>query len=96
VLPLVENAIKHGRRTSPMPLRIQIDARIEADALLIDVKNTGRWVEGDASAEPSAGTGTGLRNLRERLAAHYPGRHRFDVYEEGGWVHARIRIDDER
>src|SRR5262245_30627641 len=96
VLPLVENAIKHGRRTSPLPLRIHVDARIEADALLIEVQNTGRWVEAGASSEGSAGTGTGLRNLRERLAVHYPGRHRFDVYEEGGSVHARIRIDNER
>ncbi len=41
------------------------------------------------------GTGTGLRNLRERLAAHYPGRHRLDVHEKDGWVHARIRVGDE-
>jgi len=91
---LVENAIKHGRRTSPLPLRIHVDARIEADALLIEVQNTGRWVEAGAPSEGSAGTGTGLRNLRERLVAHYPGQHRFDVYEEGGSVHARIRIGD--
>ena len=96
VLPLVENAIKHGRRTSPMPLRIQVDGRIEADALIIEVQNTGRWAGAGQSSEPPAGTGTGLRNLRERLAAHYPWRHRFDVYEEGGSVHARIRIGDGR
>jgi signal transduction histidine kinase len=95
VLPLVENAIKHGRRTSPLPLRIHVDARIEAGALLIEVQNTGRWIEPGPSERP-AGTGTGLRNLRERLAAHYPGRHRFDLYEEGGSMHARIRIGDGR
>ena len=89
VLPLVENAIKHGRRTSPMPLRVHVEGRIEADALILEVQNTGRWAG-------AAGTGTGLRNLQERLAAHYPWRHRFDVYEEGGSVHARIRIGDGR
>src|SRR5262245_23220588 len=95
VLPLVENAIKHGRRTSPLPLRIHVDARVEGGALLIEVQNTARWLEAGRSSERSAGTGTGLRNLRERLAAHYPGRHRFDVYEEGVSVYARIRIADE-
>jgi hypothetical protein len=60
------------------------------------VQNTGRWLEAGASSEGPAGTGTGLRNLRERLVAHYPGRHRFDIYEEGGSVHARIRIGDGR
>jgi two-component system LytT family sensor kinase len=94
VLPLVENAIKHGRRASAMPLRIRVVGRVETDVLHIEVQNTGRWADAVQPSPPSAGTGTGLRNLRERLAANYPGRHRFDVYEEGGWVHARIRIGD--
>lgn len=96
VLPLVENAIKHGRRTSGMPLRIEVAARIEQDSSLrIEVKNTGAWL---APSQPAAvnGTDTGLHNVRERLRAHYDGHHTFDLYEEGGWVHARIRIDDDR
>jgi signal transduction histidine kinase len=96
VLPLVENAIKHGRRTSALPLRIRVAARVEADALHIEVQNTGRWAGATSASAPPAGTGTGLRNLRERLAAHYAGRYRFDVNEEGGWVHARLRIGDRR
>jgi len=92
----VENAIKHGRRTSPMPLRIQVEGRIEADALIIEVRNTGRWAGAGLPSDPPAGTGTGLRNLQERLVAHYPWRHRFDMYEEDGSVHARIRIGDGR
>jgi hypothetical protein len=94
VLPLVENAIKHGQRTSAMPLRIRVTGRFEHRALQIEVKNTGTWLP--QSAARLAGTDTGLHNVRERLRAHYHGRHAFDVYEEGGWVHARIRIDDER
>jgi hypothetical protein len=96
VLPLVENAIKHGQRTSAMPLRVKVSGRLVNGELHIAVSNTGRWV---ASTEPgvhAAGTDTGLHNVRERLHAHYGGRHAFDVYEDGGWVHARIRIDDAR
>jgi signal transduction histidine kinase len=96
VLPLVENAIKHGRRTSAMPLRIEVAARIEqGSSLLIEVKNTGSWVTASESTH-AVGTHTGLPNVRERLQAHYHGRHAFDVYEDSGWVHARIRIDDGR
>lgn len=94
VLPLVENAIKHGQRTSGMPLRIRITGRIENGALWIEVNNSGTWLP--PSAARVAGTDTGLHNVRERLRAHYAGRHAFDVYEQDGWVHARIRIDDER
>jgi two-component system LytT family sensor kinase len=95
VLPLVENAIKHGQLTSPKPLRIDVAGRVERGALLIEVKNTGSWV---TASQPThaVGTDTGLPNVRERLQAHYHGRHAFDVYEGSGWVHARIRIDDDR
>src|SRR5690606_13653287 len=92
VLPLVENAVKYGPHTRPMPLRIHVSGRVEGRALCVEVKNTGRWV---APSRPEAGgTGTGLDNVRQRIAELYPGRHRLDVFEEGAWVHARIRIDD--
>ncbi|HJR69752.1 MAG TPA: histidine kinase [Gammaproteobacteria bacterium] len=95
VLPLVENAIKHGRRMSALPLRIEVTARIvNGSSLQIEVKNTGAWIT--ASQPTPAGTDTGLHNVRERLREHYAGRHVFDVYENDGWVHARIRIDHER
>jgi two-component system LytT family sensor kinase len=94
VLPLVENAIKHGQRTSAMPLRIDVAARTEGSALVIEVKNTGKWVAASRPAASTAGTDTGLHNVRERLRAHYHRRHAFEVYEDGGWVHACIRIGD--
>ncbi|MEQ1504397.1 MAG: histidine kinase [Myxococcota bacterium] len=59
VQPLVENAVKHGMRTGPVPLRVTVDARVVDDRLAVTVTNTGRL-------EP-LGTGVGLRNLRDRL-----------------------------
>jgi hypothetical protein len=38
------------------------------------------------------GLGVGLANVRERLARLYPGRHRFEVGQENGWVQARIEL----
>jgi hypothetical protein len=96
VLPLVENAIKHGQRTSAKPLKIRVAGLIDGASLLIEVKNTGRWATPSNSARSYDGTDTGLQNVRERLLARYPGRHAFEVYEDDGWVHARIRIDDAR
>jgi LytS/YehU family sensor histidine kinase len=93
VLPLVENAIKHGQRMSAMPLRVEITGRVEHGELHITVKNTGKWVTTASDVVVhTEGTNTGLHNVRERLQALYPGRHAFDVQEDGGWVCARIRI----
>src|SRR5206468_3138547 len=41
--PLAENAIKFGVRTSPMPLRLRVSARVAGNGLLIEMANTGAW-----------------------------------------------------
>jgi hypothetical protein len=70
VQPLLENAIKYGQQTSPMPLSIRIEAQGTGDQLHLMVENTGSWVEPSASS-PNPGKGTGLgmgiSNLRRRL-----------------------------
>jgi len=92
VLPLVENAVKHGQHTSPTPLRVRVTGTVTAEALVVEVANTGHWRE--AAATPD-GTGTGLDNVRRRLEAQHPDQHRFTVGEDDGWVRARIEIDTE-
>jgi two-component system LytT family sensor kinase len=90
VHPLVENAIKYGLETSGKPLRVRVSARREGARLVIQVANTGTWLP-TASA---SGTGTGLRNLRERLRHLYRDRHRFTIGDGGdGWVRATIEIE---
>ncbi|MFO8099758.1 MAG: histidine kinase [Salinibacter sp.] len=90
VLPLVENTIKHGQRTSPEPLRVRIHGTVADDVLRIMVANTGHWRN---STPDTTGTGTGLDNVRTRLEAQYPDQHRFEIWEEDGWVRARIALD---
>jgi two-component system, LytTR family, sensor kinase len=91
--PLAENAVKYGIRTSPCPLRVTIAARAAGPSLVVEVANTGRWCE--PMADPvQNGLGVGLENVRQRLARLYPGRHRFQVGQEDGWVRARIEIAD--
>jgi hypothetical protein len=88
LLPLVENAIKYGSRTSPGVLRLAIRARREDGALVIVVANTGTWLEPDATRPDS--TGIGLENLRQRLRRYYPAAHTFTTEAGDGWVIARL------
>ncbi|WP_251979484.1 sensor histidine kinase [Salinibacter ruber] len=89
VLPLVENAIQHGPYTSPTPLHVRVTGTLTEDVLVVEVANTGHW-----RAPPDAdGTGTGLDNVRRRLATQHPDRHRLAVTEDDGWVRVRIELD---
>ena len=63
VEPLLDNALKHGAATSPDPLRITVDCRVEESTLVIEVDNSGAWIEPATSGR----RGTGLANLRKRL-----------------------------
>ncbi|MEI8370629.1 MAG: histidine kinase [Planctomycetia bacterium] len=61
--PLLDNALKHGAITSPAPLRIVVDCRMEGSTLVVTVDNSGAWIEPGADGR----RGTGLANLRKRL-----------------------------
>ena len=63
VEPLLDNALKHGAITSPTPLRIVVDCRMEGSTLVVTVDNSGTWIEPGADGRH----GTGLANLRRRL-----------------------------
>jgi LytS/YehU family sensor histidine kinase len=65
VQPLLENAIKYGQQTSPMPLSIRIQTQLTGEILHLVVENSGSWV--DPSASQGMGMGIGISNLRRRL-----------------------------
>ncbi len=92
LLPLVENAVKHGGATSPDRLDLRLEARRdETGAVVITVANTGRWLEaGEPRSAPS--TGVGLENFRARLHGAFPGAHTFDLAGRDGWVTVALRI----
>jgi two-component system, LytTR family, sensor kinase len=92
--PLVENSVKYGLETSARPLKVEVRARREGRMLHIEVVNTGRWIASVAGPVATGnGTGTGLRNLRERLRHIYPDRHALSIGEADGWVRAVMSID---
>jgi LytS/YehU family sensor histidine kinase len=92
--PLIENAIKFGMQTSPLPLMIEIMATGANGSLHLEVVNTGKWKEPAKvpSSQLSNGTGIGLENVRQRLEQAFAGNYAFDIFERNGRVHAVLDI----
>ena len=80
VQPLVENSVRHGISPLPGGGRVSISAGRRGDALLLEVRDSGRGLGG------GGGQGFGLRSVRERLDLHYGGACRFDLREDSGVV----------
>jgi LytS/YehU family sensor histidine kinase len=92
--PLVENALKYGMQTSALPLVIEVKAQSQNGTLQIAVVNSGRLMTKPRAGVPTSnGAGIGLENVRQRLAQTFPARHRFNVFERDGRVHAELEIN---
>ncbi len=91
--PLIENSIKYGMHTSPMPLEVKISISFQNDRLSIDVSNTGKLSdEQEKSAEKADIHGTSVENMKKRLEIMFKDKFTFQLFERDGWVHARILI----
>lgn len=80
--PLVENAVRHGLAKRSSATLLRIEARREADELVLSVTD-----DGPGPAETSAtGSGVGLGTTRERLATLYGDQGRLELIRtpEGG------------
>lgn len=64
--PLVENAVKHGVGSVDRAVRVRIRAKAADDILVVEVENDAPEI-----AHPAQGTGVGLKNVAERLAARF-------------------------
>ena len=73
LLPLVENAVKHGVEPKPGAVQVDIDVRAEHGTL------TFRVVDDGAGFTHDGGSGIGIANVRERLAALFNGRANVSV-----------------
>ena len=92
LLPLVENAIKHGGATSPDVLTLRIATRTpHPDTVEIEIANTGRWLAPD-EPRTAASHGIGLENLRARLARSFPPTPPLDISSRDGWVFLVLRL----
>ncbi len=96
--PLVENAVKYGRQTSPEKLDITISVGYDIDEnMFLEVANTGAWMEPEQRKETNS-TGIGLDNLKQRIEKIYQGEAAVATLNEEDWVRVRliIPIDKEK
>lgn len=63
--PLVENAIRHGIAPRVSPGQLEIGARFDGEALILEVIDNGVGLDSDF--DPVAQSGVGLANIRSRL-----------------------------
>ena len=100
--PLVENAVRHGVAPVIEGGTIRIASWLNANRLLITVRNSGprRVARADGSngsggkpSSPKGWKGIGLMNTRERLKALYGDDHRFTLrWPEAGGCEATIEL----
>jgi two-component system LytT family sensor kinase len=89
LLPLVENACKHGLSQAFGAAWVQLSARAAAHELVFTVANS--CAAAAPTAAPSPG-GLGLRTLRERLALLYPGTTPLTIHVSAGEFVATLRL----
>jgi hypothetical protein len=73
LLTLVENAVKHGVGRSIDGGQIDVEAFVDEDLLVLQVRDTGAGLQAKTSetlAKPATG-GVGLANIRERIQSLY-------------------------
>ncbi|HYI48938.1 MAG TPA: histidine kinase [Allosphingosinicella sp.] len=90
--PLIENAIKYAVTPQEEGADISVEARRQADRVLITVFDTGPGTDALYNVRAEQSTGVGLANIRDRLAQAYGDNHRFETQSDitGGF---RVFID---
>ncbi|TMM57288.1 histidine kinase [Maribacter algarum] len=78
LLPLVENAFKHGVSGSMEKARIKIDLKATSNLLSFEIFNTKT---ANVAPKIQEGKGIGTVNLRRQLALAYPDNHTLDIEE---------------
>lgn len=89
MLPLIENALKHGLGGARIEGKLFIMGKREASWIRIEVANTGEW--NPTTINPS---GVGLKNLKARLLLGYQGRAAFSLIRDGDWTRARLHLPE--
>ena len=86
--PLLENAVKHGIEPKLGGGHLWLDARVEQGRLRIEIGDDGVGLD-----PAKAATGTGLDNVRARLAALYGDAGRISISSHaGGGVRVRLEL----
>jgi len=89
MLPLVENAFKHGINQLIDGAYLEIKLEVAGNRLRFDVINNYRHSTVEKQMHPSLG----LVNLRRRLELFYPDRHTLTVQDDSVTYHVTLTLD---
>lgn len=89
MLPLVENAFKHGVKNTDILKPIQITLDQSKEQFSFKVEN---HLQPSSEQETEKG-GIGLTNLRRRLDLHYPDKHLLKINKEQNKFIVNLKID---
>lgn len=87
LLPLVENAFKHGASEQRDAARISIAIALKNKVLIAKIENS------KPAETMEHVSGIGLKNLRRQLDLLYPGRHELEVVDGDGEFVVRLRVE---
>jgi LytS/YehU family sensor histidine kinase len=88
MLPLVENAFKHGVNRMIGGAYLDIELTLSKEEIKFTVKNNYKAGKSQEQAHQSLG----IINLRKRLELFYPGRHSLDIYDDTMNYHVTLTI----
>lgn len=88
LLPLIENAFKHGTDSTIEPTFIDAVLKVENNQLIFTCKNNFK----EKAQNPSSG-GIGLKNIQRRLHLLYPNKYRFTYEKKGNIFEVYLSIN---
>jgi two-component system, LytTR family, sensor kinase len=88
LVPLIENAFKHGVSITGEP-EISIDLQSNEKEISLSVSNKTALM---SVVNADKVKGIGLNNLRRRLKILYPDNHQLVTEQKGDWFHATLKI----
>lgn len=88
LIPLIENAFKHGIGLIDDP-EINIELKVDANRLSLEVRNKYNLYTQEVKDRVA---GIGLNNLVRRLKLLYPDRHQIITEKNGHWFNASLKI----
>ena len=90
LLPLVENAFKHGVSGSIEKAKIEIDLKAAVNHLSFEIYNTKTI---PLVTKIQKGKGIGLSNLKRQLALEYPNNHNLEIEETEENYNVRLSVN---
>ena len=88
LIPLIENAFKHGVNVANEP-EINIELAVAEKEVSLSVSNKTIPYKAQLADKTK---GIGLTNLERRLKILYPGKHQLAASKDGDWFHASLKI----